>query len=96
MEFDNFLSNNNHFCKSALSRYTAWDFIDLVKRHGIDFEERKHNQLFCLHSAKDIVKMLLDECEEKGVKIIKTCASRIKNYSDIGLFNVHLIVELFR
>ncbi len=71
LEFDNFLSKNKHFCKSALSRYTAWDFIDLVKQHGIDFEERKHNQLFCLHSAKDIVKMLLDECEEKGVKIIK-------------------------
>ena len=71
LEFDNFLSNNNHFCKSALSRYTAWDFIDLVKQHGIDFEERKHSQLFCVHSAKDIVKMLLDECEEKGVKIIK-------------------------
>ena len=71
LEFDNFLSKNKHFFKSALSRYTAWDFIDLVKQHGIDFEERKHNQLFCLHSAKDIVKMLLDECEEKGVKIIK-------------------------
>ena len=71
LEFDNFLSKNKHFCKSALSRYTAWDFIDLVKRHRIDFEERKHNQLFCVHSAKDIVKMLLDECEEKGVKIIK-------------------------
>ena len=71
LEFDNFLSKNKHFFKSALSRYTAWDFIDLVKKHGIDFEERKHNQLFCLHSAKDIVKMLLDECEEKGVKIIK-------------------------
>jgi len=71
LEFDNFLSKNKHFCKSALSRYTAWDFIDLVKQHGIDFEERKHSQLFCVHSAKDIVKMLLDECEEKGVKIIK-------------------------
>ena len=71
LEFDNFLSKNKHFCKSALSRYTAWDFIELVKRHRIDFEERKHNQLFCVHSAKDIVKMLLDECEEKGVNIIK-------------------------
>ena len=60
LEFDNFLSKNKHFCKSALSRYTAWDFIDLVKSHDIDFEERKHSQLFCVHSAKDIVKMLLD------------------------------------
>ena len=61
LEFDNFISINEHFCKSALSRYTAWDFIDLVKKHEIEFEERKHNQLFCIHSAKDIVNMLLKE-----------------------------------
>ena len=85
LEFDNFLSNNNHFCKSALSRYTAWDFIDLVKQHGIDFEERKHSQLFCVHSAKDIVKMLLDECEEKGVKIIKN--SEVKTVIDLEIKN---------
>ena len=71
LEFDNFLSKNKHFCKSALSRYTAWDFIDLVKKHQIEFEERKHNQLFCIHSAKDIVKMLLKECELNNVEIIK-------------------------
>jgi len=70
LEFDNFLSKNKHFCKSALSRYTAWDFIDLVKKHQIEFEERKHNQLFCIHSAKDIVKMLLKECELNNVEII--------------------------
>ena len=71
LEFDHFLSNNEHFCKSALSRYTAWDFIELVKKHEIEFEERKHNQLFCVHSAKDIVNMLLKECEINKVKIIK-------------------------
>ena len=85
LEFDNFLSNNNHFCKSALSRYTAWDFIDLVKQHGIDFEERKHSLLFCVHSAKDIVKMFLDECEEKGVKIIKN--SEVKTVIDLEIKN---------
>ena len=68
LEFDNFLSNNEHFCKSALSRYTAWDFIELVKKHEIEFEERKHNQLFCVHSAKDIVNMLLKECEINKVE----------------------------
>ena len=71
LEFDNFISINEHFCKSALSRYTAWDFIDLVKKHEIEFEERKHNQLFCIHSAKDIVNMLLKECELNKVEIIK-------------------------
>jgi predicted Rossmann fold flavoprotein len=85
LEFDNFLSKNKHFCKSALSRYTAWDFIDLVKSHDIDFEERKHSQLFCVHSAKDIVKMLLDECEEKNVKIIKN--SEVKTVKDLEIKN---------
>ena len=81
LEFDNFLSNNQHFCKSALSRYTAWDFIELVKKHEIEFEEKKHNQLFCIHSAKDIVNMLLKECEINKVKIIKN--SEISSVIDI-------------
>ena len=71
LEFDNFISNNSHFCKSALSQYTATDFIALVKKHQIEYEERKHNQLFCVHSAKDIVNMLLKECESAKVKINK-------------------------
>ena len=71
LEFDNFISNNSHFCKSALSQYTATDFIALVKKHQIEYEERKHNQLFCVHSAKDIVNMLLKECESTKVKINK-------------------------
>ena len=81
LEFDNFISINEHFCKSALSRYTAWDFIDLVKKHEIEFEERKHNQLFCIHSAKDIVNMLLKECEINKVKIIKN--SEISSVIDL-------------
>ena len=81
LEFENFLSNNEHFCKSALSRYTAWDFIELVKKHEIEFEERKHNQLFCVHSAKDIVNMLLKECEINKVKIIKN--SEISSVIDL-------------
>ena len=74
LEFDNFLSSNSHFCKSALSQYTATDFIALVKKHQIEYEERKHNQLFCVHSAKDIVNMLLKECESAKVKINKNIA----------------------
>ncbi len=59
----NYISHNPHFCKSALSRYTQWDFIDLVKRHRIPFHEKTLGQLFCDNKAKDIVEMLLSECE---------------------------------
>ncbi len=57
----NFLSNNEHFCKSALSRYTQWDFLDLVQKHGIAWHEKTLGQLFCDTSAKEIVAMLLAE-----------------------------------
>jgi predicted Rossmann fold flavoprotein len=70
---DNFLSNNPHFCKSALSRYTQWDFISLVEKYEIAYEERKHGQLFCKDSAKEILAMLLNECEQVGVQIRKNC-----------------------
>ena len=70
---DNFIGANPHFCKSALSRYTQWDFIAMVERHGIAYEEREHSQLFCLHSAKDILHMLLQECESVQVAIKTRC-----------------------
>jgi predicted Rossmann fold flavoprotein len=69
VEADNFICSNPHFCKSALSRYTQWDFIALVERHGIEYEERKHGQLFCLHSARDILDMLVAECKVATVDI---------------------------
>ena len=56
---DNFLSHNHHFCKGALSRYSSQDFIDMVEQYNIKYEKRKHNQLFCLNSSKDILNMLL-------------------------------------
>jgi len=59
---DNYISHNPHFCKSALSRYTQWDFIDMVQRYEIPYHERSHGQLFCDKSAKDILNMLLEEC----------------------------------
>ncbi len=55
---ENFISNNPHFCKSALARYTPQDFISLVEKHGIKYHEKKLGQLFCDGSAKDIVQML--------------------------------------
>ncbi|RFF27585.1 MULTISPECIES: NAD(P)/FAD-dependent oxidoreductase [unclassified Wenzhouxiangella] len=66
---DNFLSANPHFCKSALSRYTPWDFIALVEAHGVPYHEKKLGQLFCDRSSKDIVRLLLDECEAAGVEV---------------------------
>ena len=65
----NFLSENVHFCKSALSRYTQWDFIDLVEKHQVEYQEKKHGQLFCVNKAKDILNILLTECEQAGVRI---------------------------
>ena len=71
----NFLSQNNHFCKSALSQYTAQDFISMVEDHNIEFEEKKHGQLFCVNSAKDIVEMLVNECEKYKVTIITNAST---------------------
>jgi len=65
----NFLSANPHFCKSALARYTQWDFIEMVARHGIAYHEKKLGQLFCDHKANDILQMLLDECTQAGVEL---------------------------
>jgi predicted Rossmann fold flavoprotein len=69
IEPDNFISNNPHFCKSALSRYTQWDFLALITRYQIPYHEREHGQLFCNDSAKDIQTMLLSECINAGVKV---------------------------
>jgi len=66
---DNFLCANPHFTKSALARYSCADFIELVERHGINYHQRDHGQLFCDDSAKEIVQMLLTECEWAGVQI---------------------------
>ena len=62
-----YLSQNPHFCKSALARYTQWDFIDLVGKHGIAWHEKTLGQLFCDDSAQQIVDMLVDECEKGNV-----------------------------
>ena len=73
-----FLSANPHFCKSALSRYTQWDFIELVERHGIEYFEKEtvnglSGQLFCRESSKQIVAALLNECQEAGAEVITQC-----------------------
>jgi predicted Rossmann fold flavoprotein len=75
---DRFISANPHFCKSALSRYTQWDFITWVEQHGIEYFEKEtvnglSGQLFCRQSAKLIVAMLLAECQAVEVEIMLNC-----------------------
>ncbi|HEY9843557.1 MAG: NAD(P)/FAD-dependent oxidoreductase [Candidatus Sericytochromatia bacterium] len=66
---DNYLSENPHFCKSALARYSPRDFLDLVESHGIAWYEKKLGQLFCKGSSREIVELLLAECRDAGVAI---------------------------
>lgn len=70
---ENFISKNPHFCKSALSRYTPADFVDLVRRHGIAYYEKKLGQLFCRERSQRIVDMLLAECRSARVEIKTAC-----------------------
>jgi predicted Rossmann fold flavoprotein len=70
VEPDNYISANPHFAKASLQRYSSWDFIAMVEEHAIDYEERKHGQLFCKGSAKEVLRMLLDECQQAGVQIV--------------------------
>ena len=74
---NNFISDNKHFCKSAFAKYTQNDFIDLVKKHNIQFFEKKLGQLFCIKSAKDIIDMLVSECINQKVEIF--IDTKIKN-----------------
>jgi len=76
---ENFLSANPHFCKSALARYTPADFIGLVEKHGIHYHEKTLGQLFCDNSAKEIVTMLEQECNDAGVEILtNTSVSEVR------------------
>lgn len=72
----NFLSRNPHFAKSALARYTPADFVRLVDRHGIAWHEKKLGQLFCDGSARQVTRMLEQECSEAGVRIRTGCEVR--------------------
>lgn len=66
---ENYLSANPHFVKSALSQYTQWDFIALVEKHGIAYHEKGLGELFCDDSSKQILQMLVAECDASGVTI---------------------------
>lgn len=85
---ENYLSQNPHFCISALNRYNQWQFIDLVERHNIPYHEKSHGELFCDNSSKDILKMLLDECTAAQVIIrTKSIISQIEPVEEGG-FNL--------
>ncbi|MCP1677108.1 putative Rossmann fold flavoprotein [Natronocella acetinitrilica] len=70
---EHFISANPHFVKSALSRYSPWDFIGLVEKHQVPYHEKKLGQLFCDRSSKDIVRILLAECAAAGVEVLTDC-----------------------
>ncbi|WP_209597794.1 NAD(P)/FAD-dependent oxidoreductase [Ruegeria sp. HKCCSP351] len=80
----NFLSQNPHFCKSALARFTQWDFVDLVNRHGINWHEKTLGQLFCDGSSKQIIQMLLDEMSRAGAELWVQTALRDLRKEDAG------------
>jgi predicted Rossmann fold flavoprotein len=65
----NFLSHNPHFCKSALARYTQWDFIEMVGKHAVPYHEKKLGQLFCDNKSSDILDMLLSELQSAGAEL---------------------------
>jgi predicted Rossmann fold flavoprotein len=83
---ENFICANPHFSKSALARYTPADFIALVEKHGIPYHEKKLGQLFCDRSARDILKMLEEECRAARVSIFpKTKIEEVSRPSDFAV-----------
>ncbi|VUD69170.1 Ferredoxin--NADP reductase [Thalassocella blandensis] len=74
IEPGNYISHNAHFCKSALSRFTPSDFIELVERHGLAYHEKTKGQLFCDNKSQDILNILLTECEYAQVEIRTKCS----------------------
>ena len=83
---DRFLSENRHFARSALARYTQHDFLALVQKHGIAYHEKTLGQLFCDGSARQIVAMLLAECEAAGVDL--RCDHRVTSVTKAEQFRV--------
>ena len=79
-----FLSQNPHFCRSALSRYTAQDFIELMQSYDIPFHEKHKGQLFCDRSAEDLIQMLLKECDKGGVLRWQGCGVKAISQTDNG------------
>jgi len=92
---ENFISSNPHFAKSALARYTPEHFIALVKKHHIQFHEKTLGQLFCDHSAHDILTLLEEECRVAGVKILTHIKVESVEQAS-GTFTVHAGQDQFQ
>jgi hypothetical protein len=90
---ENFLSENPHFAKSALARFTPQDFVAIVERHGIRYHEKTLGQLFCDRSAHDIIGMLERECAEAGVRIL--VGAKVTSVLREGHFQVHTAETIF-
>ncbi|MWN90354.1 aminoacetone oxidase family FAD-binding enzyme [Gilliamella sp. Pra-s65] len=88
VEPKHYLSQNPHFCKSALKRYTQWDFIHLVNQYHIAYHEKEHGQLFCDDSAQQIVDMLVNECQKGSVNFIMQTQLNDMEW-DAGKFKLH-------
>jgi len=88
-----YLSNNPHFCKSALSRYSPWDFIQLFEQHGLTWTEKTLGQLFCDQKSKAVVQLLLDECQQYGVTI--QLDSQNIRLNKTTLFHLHTETDSF-
>lgn len=88
---EKYLSHNEHFCKSALKRYTQWDFLNLVSQEKISYQEKKHGQFFCSEKAKDILSMLLKKCEEVGTTL--HFQENISQIIQNGDYDFHIISD---
>lgn len=95
----NFISNNPHFCKSALSRFKPRDIITMLEKYGVKYVEREEGQLFCATSSEDIIRMLEGECNDAGVKMILNCkimdVKKIDHFiisTDHGIFESESLV----
>jgi predicted Rossmann fold flavoprotein len=91
---ENYISGNKDFCKSALARYTPWDFISLVEKHGIAYHEKKLGQQFCDGSSRQIISMLESECRDAGVRIL--CNASVQEVRKSEQFHVPTSRGTFR
>lgn len=85
-DYHNYISRNPRFCKSALARFTVYDFIAVLERHGIAYEERDQGQLFCVRDSLEILKMFSKECSKAGAQVLLDC--RISSISKEKSFSV--------
>ncbi len=89
IEPTHFICQNPHFVKSALAQYSQWDFIAMVAKHGVGYHEEEHGQLFCDHTSKDILKILIDECVAVDVDLRLNCEVRQVSHEEDYLISTN-------